>query len=116
MDTKQEFKSHYLANKKTYTLAILLIIFFGVWTLVRETGFRVGESGLIEIQKIAAGSSVFIDGDLVEEVVSGVSTISTDVSPGNHTILVSRENFWPWTKTIEISKEDVGQSLRSLFR
>jgi len=102
--TGEEFKEHIGENRITYTVLLLLILAFAVWGVARETGFRLTGSGSVEILNVPQNSEVKVDNRLLERVLEGMSTISTDLSPKAHTVTIQRHGYWPWTKTVPIEK------------
>lgn len=79
------------------SVAIVSIIFisYGVWAHLR--------SGNIDVYVEKSGATVFLD-----EKIAGISntdkqTITLErVTPGEHSVIVSLEGYYPWKKTIRV--------------
>ena len=94
-------------------LALWGICFFvgAVAFVLYRFGFRLTNRfepvkvGSVDILSNESGAQIFFDNR--EKQISfenGVYHVGT-VAPGLHSILISKEGFWPWTKTVEVSAD-----------
>ena len=73
------------------------------------SGYRIGpnfsivEVGAIEVRDLLAGAHVFIDDSEVGTAEANGTTMAVGrITPGARTVIVSREGYWPWLKTVEV--------------
>ncbi|MEA2112420.1 MAG: hypothetical protein U9P50_00395 [Patescibacteria group bacterium] len=77
-------------------LIIVLIIIFGIF-------YRDNQYGTLQIESLNDNLTVFIDNQR--------KTTSQDINPqfklkaGKHTVVISKDRFWPWIKEIEVRVE-----------
>jgi len=80
----------------TVGLIVILVIIFGIF-------YRNNQYGILQIESLDENLIIFIDNQR--------KTAQQDINPqfklknGQHTIVVSKDKFWPWIKEIEIKKE-----------
>ena len=85
-----------------FSLAIVAILIIG---LFRDSLFIRGDTGRIVIDRLEAGSAVYVDkieSKVVNSTRENVSLRRLHV--GTHSILIVRAGFWPWLKEVEIKK------------
>jgi hypothetical protein len=99
-----------LEKKSIYiylTLAVLVIIIIG---LFKDSIFSFGRSGAVYISHLDEGSIVFIDNQEKKRIDKPEDNlILRGIESGAHTILISRDGYWPWFKEIQIKK---GESVK----
>lgn len=101
----EDFRSHYLHHRATYIFMGALVLLIMGWGVVHVTRAYFTGHGNILIRDVPAGTIVKVDGRTIQEVERGVSTIRTDLAPGEHTVTLGRERHWPWSKTLAIHKD-----------
>ncbi|MBA3733191.1 hypothetical protein H0W91_02320 [Patescibacteria group bacterium] len=100
-------KTHFSENKTAYTagivaLVILLIISIGYAAGYRFNNFVIGKVGHLKMEMPLPLTSVFVD-DSEEAVTSADNqALNITLSPGEHTVIVSKLGYFPWTKDISI--------------
>ena len=57
----------------------------------------------IVLTHVPENASIYLDNDLHHD--EGGRVVLKDVTPGQHTLLVAADGFWPWAKTIEIEDD-----------
>ena len=78
------------------TVSILVLIVSGYWL---NADFKVERQGLLQISSIPTGADVDIDGD--SSWLQRTNTSKT-LSSGEHSIILSKEGYDTWSKTIHI--------------
>ncbi len=99
---------------KIFKKALITIGVVAIFALVilmqsgwRPEGSLVLSGAKISIEVPLEGSVVFLDGKEKAYTSKDRELVSLPkVSKGEHTIVVHKENFWPWAKTIQSQKGD----------
>lgn len=101
-------------------LSILLFLFVGTMLVVAYgRGYRIGfgqgkpelsGTGLLVATSSPNGASVFINGHLTTATDSTVN-----LSPGDYTVRIVKEGYFPWEKKLKIQKEVVAKAEALLF-
>lgn len=78
---------------------ILAFLVSGYWI---NSDFEVDRQGLLQLSSIPTGATVTIDG--VENSWLERTNTSKNLSSGQHTIVLTRDGYDTWTKTINISE------------
>ncbi|MCE9644136.1 hypothetical protein K8Q93_02770 [Candidatus Parcubacteria bacterium] len=87
--------------------ALILLVVLGL-TLAYFQGFRLTRSGIaypgsITLEVPRAGSQVFLDQkELLTTATSSEKVLLQDLSAGSHTVVVGRDGYWPWQKTVRV--------------
>lgn len=68
-------------------------------------------NGLLIVKSSPEGSQIYIDGEL-----RSVTDDTISLEPDTYTVTVEREGYIPWTKVLEIKKEEVTEVTAHLFR
>ncbi|MCI0619704.1 PEGA domain-containing protein [Candidatus Wolfebacteria bacterium] len=102
MGVMDGFQNHFTYNRATYILVAILALLLLAWGVWYAVLLYTAGTGTIEIQDVPAGTRITLDGKTIEEVSLGMSTIHTDVRPGEHTVNATAPSLWPWTKTITV--------------
>ncbi len=85
----------------TVTLIFVLICFFGYRAGYRlQSNFLIGKVGVLHIDTPLPLTSIFIDNVNIVTTQGDNQDVTRTLSPGKHTIIVSRQGDFPWTKTI----------------
>jgi hypothetical protein len=82
-------------------ITVLALIIFAV------IYFGFGDSGKITLLNIEDNTTIFVDGALEKTISRGKEAVNLNVSSGEHTVLVSREGYWPWLKEVEVVMEEI---------
>lgn len=72
--------------------------------------FKLTKTGGIYVHSPKSGAKVFLNNEFQEEtglIQSGV--FMQNLKPGNYTVLVAKDGFWPWQKTIDVRGEHVSE-------
>lgn len=86
------------------TFVLTVVLFLGA----REAGFHKGNGfsivrgGSITINKIDSNTKVFIDNKERTNKIENSELKIKNIAPGMHIILVSKDGYIPWSKTIEV--------------
>lgn len=78
---------------------ILAFLVSGYWI---NSNFEVDRQGLLQLSSVPIGATVTIDG--VEGSWLERTNMSKNLSSGEHTIMLTRDGYDSWTKTINISE------------
>lgn len=108
--------------RKQFIIPLVILIFLLVGTVLVVTygrGYRLGfdggkpelsGTGLLVATSNPNGASVFINGHLT------TATDSTlNLSPGDYTVRIVKEGYFPWEKKLKIQKEVVSKAEALLF-
>ncbi len=91
-----------------------MTIFLGLVALIfYKFGYRLTKElapvkvGSIELSANEEGLQIFLNNR--EQLVSPASGryILKNITPGFHSIVISKENFWPWAKTVIVTQNNV---------
>lgn len=85
-------------------LAVLVLLVVGIF---RNSIFGLGETGEISLLNIEANTLIYLD-SIEKKRVSEArpEVVLKRVSPGVHSVLVSRDGFWPWLKEVEVKTRE----------
>lgn len=74
-----------------------------------DKGFSFVRTGTISVINLDSTVRVFLDNKRVGTFseAAGGSIVIKNVLPGRHSILVSKNDYWPWLKEVEVQKEEV---------
>ncbi|MFH1402390.1 MAG: PEGA domain-containing protein [Patescibacteria group bacterium] len=87
-------------NSLIYYTTLLIAVLLGIIYLF----YNNNQYGFLQISSLDENIAIFIDN---KKAIS-----ERDINPnfklknGEHTIIVSKENFWPWTQTIKIKRKE----------
>ncbi|MFA6494301.1 MAG: hypothetical protein WCT49_04585, partial [Candidatus Paceibacterota bacterium] len=84
----------------------MLAIGYGVWS--QET------SGTIALSAPTYGTELYVDGQIAGVSKSAGEKMSYQYIEGKHSVIVSRGDFWPWTKDVTLSAKET-ETLRPLL-
>lgn len=110
-DKNQRFTKIYLMLWGLCILTALVI--FTLYTL----GFRLGtrlepvKVGAIDLSANETGLQIFLDNRERKALFQNGFYLMKNVTPGAHSLLVSKDGFWPWAKTLTV----VQNSTRRLY-
>jgi hypothetical protein len=108
---KSLLKSHWIV---VLLIALIMVLLGGIYTL----GYRVGpglsilRTHTLTINHIASGTVVYAD--LTPRGTSKGTSISIELTAGNHTILVSADGYQPWENLVTVP-EGAGTSVDALL-
>lgn len=94
-----------------YTTLIGILVLISVLFLFYRAGYRISDwkiakVGGLEINTSLAGSRIFIDDHLEKITASNDETVTfKKLLPGEHTVVVSKDQYWPWKKRVTIRPE-----------
>ena len=80
------------------TVIILALLVSGYWL---NSDFEVERQGMLQISSFPTGADVFIDGESAWLQRTNTSKV---LSSGEHTVLLTKEGYDTWSKTINISE------------
>lgn len=104
-------KNHIKKNKIVYTytfltIFILVLIIVGYKKGYRLTeNFMLGKAGTLSLQVAMPLTNVFIDENNKIVTDKDNEVVEVSLSPRKHTVIVSREGYFPWKKDIEMRSE-----------
>ncbi len=81
------------------TVTILGFLVSGYWI---NSNFEIERQGLLQISSIPTGADVYIDGDGLSWLQR--TNTSKVLSSGEHTVLLTKDGYDSWSKTINISE------------
>jgi len=88
-------------NKKhSYIYIFILIV---ILTVVLTTTYKNNRDGILQIQSLDENLIIFIDNQ--RELAQQDINPSFDLEEGKHTVVVSKDKFWPWIKDVNIEKQ-----------
>jgi len=73
-----------------------------------DKGFSFVRTGTISVVNLDSTVKVFLDNKRVGTFseAAGSSIEIKNVLPGTHSLLVSKSNYWPWLKEVEVQKKE----------
>jgi hypothetical protein len=77
---------------------IALFVGYGLWTTT--------DTGTLIINSPAYGSQVFVDEHIVGLLKEPPDSMRLPEPSGKHSVIVSKDGYWPWTEDIEIKKHE----------
>ncbi|MBR3236152.1 PEGA domain-containing protein [Candidatus Saccharibacteria bacterium] len=80
------------------SVVVLALIVSGYWI---NSDFKVERQGMLQISSMPAGADVSIDGDTAWLQRTNTSKV---LSSGEHTVVLTKEGYDSWTKTINIQE------------
>jgi len=86
-------------KKHSYIYIFILIVILAV---VLTTTYKNNQDGTLQIQSLDENLIIFIDNQ--RELAQQDINPSFDLREGEHTIVVSKDRFWPWIKDVNIKK------------
>lgn len=104
-------------RRKLFWLSVLGFLAIAPPAALYATGWRVASDftvkriGGLFIAVPESGSGVLLDGKLIKNtnfLQSGV--FIQNLTPGSHTIMVSKEGFWPWAKKLMVEESAVTEA------
>ncbi len=82
-------------------VVLLLIIFYALGFRITN-GFKIGKVGEVSVTLPLINTSVFIDKSQKLTTKKDNETLKVKLSPKKHTIIVSRDSYYPWKKDLDI--------------
>jgi hypothetical protein len=107
MDTA---KNQNLRNRVLIVIGVIVLVAVGIilqlgWQVFDSLGFG---GGTIEITVPTAETLVFLDtNEKAFTTQDNQRVVLEKISSGPHLIIISKENFWPWAKTVEIERNQI---------
>lgn len=104
-------------RRKLLWLSILLFLLAAPPIVLYSTGwrltsdFKIKRVGGLFIAVPEAGAVFYLDGRPIKNtnfLQSGV--FIQELTPGAHSIMVSKDGFWPWTKKLEVAESAVAEA------
>lgn len=101
--------AYHLAKHHFVVVAILIII-LGLGTGYAlgfrfGAGFSIVRTGTLVVTELPEGASVYIDGT-ERGTARADGIIRAQLLPGNHTVIVSVQNDWPWNELVGIRAKE----------
>ncbi|MBX4210653.1 hypothetical protein KW783_01645 [Candidatus Parcubacteria bacterium] len=96
-------------KKNFVTIGIVLAIVIGGFLIFANRGNGVfsGPHATLKIEIPVNGVDVIVDNAVVGKSRPAGEAFSTNVSLGNHTVIVTKNTFWPWSKKIIAEKGQI---------
>ncbi len=101
-------KNHILNNKRSYTTIIVIILILILGFIGFKNGFRiknnftVGKIGTVVLKIPLPLTSIFIDETKKITTSKDNEEVTIPFSPRKHTIIISREGYFPWKKDFTV--------------
>lgn len=95
-----------------YLSLFLICIVIAAAALLYRAGWRLSGATLVHVGSIdiavhESGSSVFIDSELKTVTTAAEEKdLFKNIDPDMHTVIVSKDGFWPWKKDIEVGQNE----------
>jgi hypothetical protein len=104
MDNNAKRKNKAIAIAGTVLLLALLgAVLYGMgYRVTKNLSF--GKVGTVQMTIPASGTSVFADASQKVVTASDDELVSFTFSPTTHTIIVSRDGYFPWKKDVDVPK------------
>jgi hypothetical protein len=82
----------------------------------RLESFSITKVGNLEVAVYESGARVFIDNKLQKITEAQEEVIQfNDLSPGNHTVAIEKEGFYPWKKDVPVTQFNTAKISSFLF-
>lgn len=107
----ENFKNHIQKYRNYYSAGVLVILIIGLIFWGYKKGYRftenfmLGKAGTLSLQIALPLTNIFIDENNKIVTNKDNEVVEVSLSPRNHTVIVSREGYFPWKKDIEIQSE-----------
>lgn len=107
----KNFKNHIQKYRNHYSAGVLVILIIVVILVGYKKGYRLtenfmlGKAGTLSLQIAMPLTNIFIDENNKIVTKKDNEIVEVTLSPRNHTIIVSREGYFPWKKDIEMQSE-----------
>jgi hypothetical protein len=82
----------------TIIMFIALFVGYGLWTMAH--------TGTLVVNSPTYGSQVFVDQHLAGTLKEAPDNLRLSEQTGKHSVIVSKEGYWPWAQDIEIKKNE----------
>lgn len=101
-------------RKGLFWLSILIFVLIAPPIILYSTGwritsdFKIARIGGLFIAVPESGTDVYLDGELKARtrfLQSGI--FIQNLTPGNYSVLVAKEGFWPWIKQLSVEESSV---------
>src|SRR3989344_843611 len=86
-------------------IVVLLLVFMYFWGYNPKDVFLVGKSGILSIELPLIQTNVFIDEVKKVTTAKENETLEFSLSPKKHSVIISRDGYYPWTKEFIISNK-----------
>ncbi len=86
-------------------LAILLASLGAYFAGYRILDLKVVKVGSITLASVAAGTTIYLDGEETQAVRESGSVTIRGVLPGEHTVILGRDSYWPWSKEVRVESD-----------
>lgn len=104
-------KNHIKQNKSVYTYTFVAVLILVLVFVIYKKGYRftenfmLGKAGTLSLQIAMPLTNVFIDENNKIVTDKDNEVVEVTLSPRNHTVIVSREGYFPWKKDIKMQSE-----------
>lgn len=89
-------------------LAALIGLFVAYWQGYRLSRTGIAYPGSVTLEVPRTGSQIFVDEKKIQVTATTSESVSIgSLSAGKHTLLVGRDGYWPWQKTVRIPSKGV---------
>jgi hypothetical protein len=108
-DTLYLSMNPFLVFLKKYAVVVVIILLILVAGTAFAEGFRVGPGvtisrvGTLTLNGLPKGATTIIDSESRGAATATSSAKSYDLTPGNHMLIVSAANYFPWSSLVSIS-------------
>lgn len=108
MDPEEKKKRHKISVIIAETFMVVAVVAVVVIALFFSLGYnlnngQIEQNGLLQLHSTPSGATVAIDG----ETIFPHTNLSRNLSPGEHTIKISRENYTTWSGTAHITSGEL---------
>ncbi|MFA5889214.1 MAG: hypothetical protein WCW47_00090 [Candidatus Paceibacterota bacterium] len=104
-------KTHIKENIFLYTAIILVILIIATLLFGYKKGYRlqenfmIGKLGSLVIETTLPQTKVFVDEKEKFITSQDSETVKLSLSPRNHTVIISRDGYYPWKKDFSMQSE-----------
>lgn len=96
--------------KQSLPIIATIVVVFGLLLLWAATG----SDASVTLENVPAGTTVYVD-EVERTTLQQTRTLTYDLDEGTHSILLAREDYWPWAKEVTITEDEESFTFSPFF-
>lgn len=101
-DNVKTIKKPYIYSGILLAVVLIFIVLYSLGFRF-TSGFKVGKVGTVSVTAPLVNTAIYIDRTKKIVTFSDNETIEVNLTPKKHTIIISKESYYPWKKDVEVS-------------
>ena len=104
----QMWQNKFLYASIIVVILIISLIIFGYKKGYRfQENFMIGKLGALSLQIPFSQTNIYIDENKKIVTTEKDEVVELSISPRNHTVMISRDGYYPWKKDISVESEQI---------